>query len=991
MPSIPTHVHSVGQIYHGFQVTKSLEIPELQCHLYELVHLATNAQVMHIANDDPENLFCLSFQTLPSKSDGVAHILEHTVLCGSEKFPVKDPFFAMTRRSLNTFMNALTGCDFTCYPAATQVPKDFYNLLDVYLDAVFHPNLNILSFLQEGHRLEFENPTDPSTPLVHKGVVFNEMKGVLASAASRLAEEMHAALFPNNTYGTNSGGNPADIAKLTYEELREFHKQYYSPSRCLFFFYGNMRLEDHLDFIAEKTLNKAEKVPELPPIPLQPRFKEPRRLTATYPVAPDEGMDEKAFISFGWLTCHITEQEEQLALQILEIILLDTDASPLKKALLKSGYCKLVSSHIDVDVAESPLMITLRGCNPEQVEESEKFLRATLKEIADGGITLQMMENAIHQLEFHRSEITGDHSPFGLSLFMRSALLKQHKVNPEEGLKIHSLFENVHKKFLADPNYFGHLIKKQLLDNPHFVRIVMIPDKGMTARELNEEKANLEKIRASLTQADAKHIVEQSKKLADFQKKQEEENIDILPKVTLKDVPKYARILSLHQEKVNNLTVYHHTAFTNQIIYADLIFNLPKIEEEDLSLVRFFTYLMTQMGCGGRTYAENLDYIQAHTGGTGVSLALNLQATNFRELSPALRIRGKSLNRKANKLFSLLRDLATSVDFKDVPRLKEVMQKHYTGMETSLNYNAMQYAINLSASGLDVSSKIVNEWYGLSYFLKIKKIVQNLDKELHSLIEKMEFFSEKLLCLENPDLVITSDAAAFDELKGREFYGLAHLETNPYQPWKSDFTLPRVENQGVVISSQVAFTGKVFKTVPMIDPHSPALSIAACLFDNLTLHSRLREQGGAYGGGSVSNALGGNFYFYAYRDPNIAETLHAFDDSVHDLKKGRFSERELEEAKLEIVQSLDDPISPGSRGIHAYSWQREGKSKEIRQAFRDRLLSLTKKEIVEAVKNYVEPKMKEGKTVVFAGRELLEKENSHLKAKGYPTLEIHTI
>ena len=414
MPSKPVHTHSVGQTYHGFQVTKSLEIPELQCHLYELVHLPTNAHVMHIANDDPENLFCLSFQTLPERSDGVAHILEHTVLCGSKKFPVKDPFFAMIRRSLNTYMNALTGSDFTCYPAASQVPKDFYNLLEVYLDAVFHPNLNLLSFLQEGHRLEFENPKDPASPLVYKGVVFNEMKGVLSSASSRLSEEMHAALFPDNTYGTNSGGNPQLIPELTYEQLRLFHQKYYSPSRCLFFFYGNMNLEAHLDFITKHALEGVEKIPELPPIPPQPRFKEPRYLTSSYPISQEEDTEAKAYISFGWLTCHITEQEELLALHILEIILMDTDASPLKSVLLKSGYCKLISSYIDVDVAESPLIITLRGCNPEDADACEKLMRETLAQIADEGIPIVLVENAIHQFEFYRSEIAGEHFPLWL-------------------------------------------------------------------------------------------------------------------------------------------------------------------------------------------------------------------------------------------------------------------------------------------------------------------------------------------------------------------------------------------------------------------------------------------------------------------------------------------------------------------------------------------------------------------------------------------------
>jgi Zn-dependent M16 (insulinase) family peptidase len=985
MPSKPSHTHSVGQTYHGFQVTKSLEIPEINCHLYELVHLPTNASVLHIANDDPENLFCLSFQTLPEKSDGVAHILEHTVLCGSKKFPVKDPFFAMTRRSLNTFMNALTGSDFTCYPAASQVPKDFYNLLAVYLDAVFHPILNPMSFMQEGHRLEFENPLDPSTPLLYKGIVFNEMKGALSAPGAHLAEEMHAALFPNNTYGINSGGNPKIIPTLTYDQLVDFHHRFYHPSRCLFFFYGNMNLEDHLDFIAKNALEGVEKQPPLPSIPPQPRFREPRRLVSSYPISPEEETDQKTYISFGWVTCHIIEQEELLALQLLEIILLDTDASPLKKALLKSGYCKLVSSHIDTDVNECPLMITLRGCNPENADACEALLRVTLEEIAKGEISLQMIENAIHQLEFHRSEITGDHAPFGLSLFMRSALLKQHKVPAEEGLKIHSLFEKVRQKALEQPNYFGHLITKYLLDNPHFVRLVMIPDKELTAKDLEEEKENLGSIFAKLTEKDIESLISQAKRLNEFQKKQEHEDKEILPQVTLEDVPKFSRDFLLTKEKIGSLQVYHHNCFTNQILYADLIFNLPEISNEDLPLVRLFTYLLTQLGAGGRTYAENLEYIQAHTGGIGASLSLNLKAQDYNQLTPSLKIQGKALHRKAPKLISLIYDFVTSADFSDTTRLTELLHKHYTVLETNLNQNAMQYALNLSASGLDISSYIVNEWYGLDYFFKIREIVQNLHSKIGLLSDKFKFFQKYLLCPENPDFVVTCDAGLYDEMKSHGFYELSNLPTAPSKPWKPSYHLPKIEPQGRIITSPVAFTGKVFKTIPYIHPDNPALAIAACLFDNLTLHQRLREQGGAYGGGAVSNSLSGNFYFYAYRDPNIYSTIEAFQDAILEVIKGKFTEKELEEAKLEIIQSLDDPVAPGTRGIVAYSWLREGKTLEIRQAFRDRLLNLTSKDVIGAVKKYVQPE--KGTIVSFAGRGLLERENALLK----PPLTIMTL
>ncbi len=975
MPSKPIHFQTVGQVYRDFKLNKSLPIPELQCHLYELVHLPTDAQVMLIANDDPENLFCLSFQTLPDSSNGVAHILEHTVLCGSEKFPVKDPFFAMTRRSLNTFMNALTGADFTCYPAASQVTKDFYNLLEVYLDAVFHPNLTKLSFLQEGHRFEFADPADATSPLEYKGIVFNEMKGALSNPGTRLSEEVHAALFPNITYGINSGGTPKEIAELTYEELIAFHRQFYHPSRCLFFFYGNLPLEEHLEFITKHALNGVEKVPPLPPIPNQPRFLHPRREVCHYPISNEEEDEGKTYISFAWLTSNVQEQEELLALSILEIILLDTDASPLKKALLRSGLCKLVSSHIDTDVHENPLMINLRGCEPHQADACEALIRQTLEQVALQGIPLEQVENAIHQLEFYRSEITGDHVPFGLSLFMRSALLKQHKVPSEDGLKIHSLFDEVRKKAVKDPNFFGNLIKKYLLDNPHFVRVVMSPDKEQGAREQAEERANLDAQRAKMSDSKVKKLIVQAKELADFQKMQEEGDVDILPKVTLDDVPKISRTFPLSREKVGNLEVFHHACFTNQIVYVDLVFPLPDLEEESLPFVRLFTSLLFQMGSGGRSYEKNLEYIQANTGGLSASLLLNQQAHDQTRLEPALHLRGKALHRKAPQLFKLLFDSATSVDFTDRGRIKEAMQKQYTALESGLNQNALKYAINLSAAGLDMASKIGNSWYGLDYFWKIKELVQEFDKSFPKIVDWMKKLQSQLLCLDNPHLVLTCDAAHYDELKRHQFYELAHLETHSYPKWKSGYALPEIVTQGRLIPTPVAFIGKVLKAIPYTHPDAPALGVAACLFDNLILHPKLREQGGAYGGGASSHSSSGIFYFYSYRDPNINSSLKAFQSAIDEIVKGNFDNEDLDEAKLEIIQGLDDPVAPGSRGDYAYGWLREGKTQEIRQAFRNRLLSLTPEDVIQAVKTHILPHMEESATVVFAGKELFVKEN----------------
>jgi Zn-dependent M16 (insulinase) family peptidase len=505
------------ETYKDFVVKKVMPLGELKATLVELEHLPSGAQVMHIENDDPENLFCLSFETLPTNSNGVAHILEHTVLCGSRKFPVKDPFFAMTRRSLNTFMNALTGSDFTCYPASSQVEKDFYNLLEVYIDAVFHPQLKKESFLQEGHRLAFTDP-EHLLGLEWKGIVYNEMKGALASADTRLWHTMMHFLVPHLTYAHISGGDPKVIPSLTYEELIQFHETYYHASRCLYFFYGNIALKKHLDFISEKVLKSTYKLPSLPKIPKQPRFTAPIEREDFYPTTTNEDNDDKTMVSWGWLTVPMQDQETLLALTLLDAVLMETDASLLKLPLLQSGLCTSADAFLDTDMSEIPYLIICKGCSPENIQALDDLLIRSLQEVFDKGIPVHMIDAALHQLEFARTEITGDHSPFGLTLFMRSALAKQHGCPPENALLIHSLFEKLRKK-LEDPSYLTTLLKTYLLKNPHRVRLAFHPDSKLAEKEAVEEKQRLKTLEQELPKLEKEKIVQQMHHLEHYQKK----------------------------------------------------------------------------------------------------------------------------------------------------------------------------------------------------------------------------------------------------------------------------------------------------------------------------------------------------------------------------------------------------------------------------------------------------------------------------------------
>lgn len=950
----------VGDRYRSFEVTKALVLEELQMVLYELKEEKTGARIIHLDAEDPENLFCVSLQTIPSDSSGVAHILEHTVLCGSKKFPVKDPFFSMARRSLNTFMNAMTGADFTCYPAASQVEKDFYNLLEVYLDAVFHPELKELSFLQEGHRLEF----DPD--LMFKGVVYNEMKGSLSSPETRLWQEVTAYLTPDLTYAFNSGGDPKEIPNLTYEGLKEFHGAFYHPSRAIFFFYGNLPLEKHLDFLQRHALEGIEKLPPLPKLPKQERFKEPIQKQGSYPA--EKGQE---FVTFGWLTTDGETPEEVLALSVLDSILMENDASPLKAALIGSELCTQADGYLDTDMSEVPYAVICRGCKEGSTEKLKTLLMETLSKIAQEGIDPKQIEGAIHQLEFSRLEITGDYGPFGLTLFMRSVLTMQHGHPPEEALTVYSQFKRL--QILAkDRDYFPSLIRKYLIDNPHFVTHTFVPDSTLEKQEIEEEKKRLEVIEKGLSEEDKETIRKQTKALEAYQEKTEAGSLECLPKIDLTDVPKEVQDFPLEHEQVGQVTVFHHECFTNQIVYARLIFDLPKLPVEDIAPLQLLISLLPELGAGNRDYRANLEYINAYLGDFSASLNLYPQVGKPNELRPAFGFKGKALNRNVDKLFSLFLDICRSPDLKDLKRIKELILQIHTSLESRLNRSAMSYAIQRSVSTYTTTSMIGEHLSGLSYFQYIRKLSKDLDGQLPKLLETFKRLKKALYHFTIPHLILSCDEAQYHTLTKEKLYGLADLPSKPFEDWEGMPPSGSSPQEAFSISSPVAFSASGILATPL----SPALSVSTELLENTFLHKKVREQGGAYGAGANYNPITGSYTLYGFRDPHIRLTFEAFEEGIKRIAAGKFTERELTEAKLGIIQDADTPISPGSRGSAGYAYFREGYSKEMRQTFRDHLLYLTKEEIKEAVSEYL--KGTEASRVTFSGAPLLTNENPGL-------------
>ncbi|NGX56345.1 MAG: hypothetical protein K1060chlam5_00583 [Candidatus Anoxychlamydiales bacterium] len=971
--------NKVNNKYKNFKVTRYQKIDEIKIELIELVHEKTSSKVIKILNDDDEKLFSFSFKTYPDSSNGAAHILEHTTLCGSEKFPIRDPFFMMLRRSLNTFMNAMTGSDFTCYPASSMLEKDYFNLMEVYLDAIFHPKLNKLDFLQEGHRLEFENPNDPNS-LKFKGVVYNEMKGAMSNVDNRIWHKMMEKIMPNLTYAFNSGGEPKEILNLSHSQLLDFHDKFYHPSRCLFFFYGSLDLTKELDFIEENALKNIKQVSDIPPIQKQKRFLKPFNFNEKYPIAENKDLDDKAIITIGFLTTSIENQLELYALQIIDTILMGTDGSYLKRALVESKLVKQVDSLMDNEISEIPYVINLKGCNKNNKDKIVNLINTTLENLIQNDIPKNLIDSALHQLEFSRTEISSEYGPYGLMLFFRSALLKQHGVDIENALVIHTLFKELREKF-KNPNYIKELIKKYFLNNNHKVTIIFEPDINLSNKEAIEEKKSLEEIQKKLSKSQIENIIKETQELKKYQETVKFQSKDCLPKIKISEINKDPKNYPLEHEKINSLNLYHHNCFTNDIVYVDLIYDLPKLTLEELDHLSLFANILTEIGSKDRDYIENLEYIQKYTGGIEANISINTDAFDFNSFKPSFIISSKALFRNTQKMFDIIKDIIKTPDFEDKNRIKDILISNYVYLENSLPSHSMKYAIELSRESLTNPSFIDSKLYGIDYFIKLKKIVSDIDKNLDPLIDVLKRLQNKLLLLENATIVLDCSKDNLESLKKSNFYNIEEISKNKFDKFTFDFEIKKPQSQAALISSSVSFNASSYKTIGFTHEDSANLLIASYVMKNNFLHTLIREIGGAYGSSATYSPNSAIFTLSSYRDPHINSTLNAFKTAIIEVSKGNFSLEELEEAKLSIIQKFDSPISPGYRAMSSYGLLKSNKTFEMRKKYRIKLLEAKKEDVIKASTKHMLNQIDEMIISTFTSKELLDKEKPNLAIK----------
>ncbi len=968
-PGQAAPVNPVAGICHpAFEWIRSQRIPTLNVDMQEYRHRVTGALHFHLVADDVENVFLVGLRTVPMDSTGVAHILEHTVLCGSQKYPVRDPFFMMIRRSLNTFMNAFTSSDWTAYPFASKNRKDFNNLLEVYMDAVFFSRLHELDFAQEGHRLEFSEPENPASELQFKGVVYNEMKGAMSSTNSILWHTLSKYLYPTTTYHYNSGGEPEHIPDLSYADLKAFYETHYHPSNAVFMTYGDIPAIEHQQRFEDLALSRFEKLDIHISVRDEKRYYAPVRVEESYPLQEEEvdDLDEvssknKTHVVVSWLLGKSIDLNDMFQAQLLSSVLMDNSASPLMQVLETCGLGSSPSPLCGLEDSnrEMSLMCGLEGCASDATAEVEKLVRDTLVRIAEQGIPEEQVEAALHQLELSQREITGDSHPYGLQLIIASLSSAIHGGDPINLLDIDPALAHLREQ-IKDPAFIPGLIQRLMLDNPHNVVLTLRPDTQLAERQSAGEQRKLQKIKDSLAPAETQAIVERSKRLAERQEAQDDPSI--LPKVGLEDVPadlpQLTAIKTVIKSAHRSMPVDFYAQGTNGLCYQQVVVDLPALDDELLALLPYYSSCLPEFGVGKRSYAEVQTWQSRISGGVNYYANIRSQIDDEQQSKAILVLSSKALQSNQEALSELLVETFTHCRFDEAQRLREIMDQITARRDSSITGQGHSLAMSLASSGMSPSARLSHQFTGLAGINTLRKLSKSLkvSKEAKALLERFQAIHEQVLRAPRRFLLI-GEAAHQSALTGTLEQRWSQL-ADVTDATSSGLQLPPVREKVRQIwttNTQVNFCAKAYPTVPAGHPDHATLTVLGGFLRNGFLHRSIREQGGAYGGGADQDANSAAFRFYSYRDPRLNETLHDFDRAIEWVLQETHEWRQVEEAILGVISAMDKSSSPAGEAKHAFYNELFGRTREQRLAYRRQVLATQVEDLQRVARIYLQP------------------------------------
>ena len=951
----------------AFELVRDETIAEINSQALLYRHKKTGAEVLSIVNQDENKVFGITFKTPPEDSTGIAHILEHSVLCGSRKYPVKKPFVELLKGSMHTFLNAMTYPDKTAYPVASQNLKDFYNLVDVYLDAVLFPLITEDTFEQEGWHYELESL---EAPLVYKGVVFNEMKGVYSSPDSVMHTQTQTALYPDTTYGKSSGGDPKVIPELTYEQFKRFHETFYHPSNARVVFSGDDAPDKRLD-ILDAYFSQFERIDPQSEVGLQPRWNAPRQVSGTYAGTVDAEKRRDGMVSVNWMLDPPETREETLSFGLLSYLLAGNSAAPLRKKLTESGLGEgMIGGGISTHLRQPMAGFGLKGVDPADADKVEALVLDTLKEIAETGFSEEQREAAINTFEFNlREQNTGSY-PRGMTYMFTALGGWLHGGDPLAPLVFEDALKSLKDK--AAKGHFENEIRRLFLDNTHRLtsRIEADPDQG--AREAKAEADVLASVRAGLDEAGLKQVLDRTERLKALQESVDRpEDLARIPTLTLADLDRDIRTVPTEEGAIDGVRTLFHDLPTLGILYLDLGFDLHAVDKDLLPYLPLFGRALLQTGTSKEDFVSLTQRIGRTTGGVGQHRGLATR-TDGAGTAAWFFLSGKSVPDKFGDMLGILNDVLLDAQLSNRERFRQMALEEKAGFEARLVPAGNAMADTRIKAGLTEAGWIAEQISGVSYLDFLKGLVKRVDSDWPSVEAALTRIRDLLFNRSRMVINVTADGSLWSDgrraLEG--FVGGLPDRAVPDADWSHRF-VPR--NEGLVIPAQVNYVGKGANLKALGLELSAASAVALRLLNTTYLWDKVRVQGGAYGGSSRFDLSSGNFAFLSYRDPNLLKTLDAYDGAAKALR-AEIGETDLVRSVIGVVGDLDRPEFPDAKGYSAMWRILNGTSDDIRQQRRDEILSTSRKDFLDLA-DAIDLVAQKGHVVVLGGEAAINAAN----------------
>ncbi|MBD3420976.1 MAG: hypothetical protein GF398_12725 [Chitinivibrionales bacterium] len=940
-----------GQHIHGFEVVRIEDIPEVRCQAIEFAHVKTGARLVHLYNDDRNNLFSIAFRTPVFDDTGVPHILEHSVLCGSRKFPVKDPFQELLKGSLQTFLNALTYPDKTVYPVSSQVEKDFYNLVDVYCDAVFHPRLTEHTFAQEGWHFDVANMQED---IGIKGIVYNEMKGVFSDFSSHVSRKTMSALFPDTTYFYESGGDPAGITSLTWEGLRNFHAKFYHPSNAFVFTYGNLPSEKTLAFLDANYLREYDYVKVDSEIAPQPCWKSEREFEVEAPAPPEN--DGTATIAVCWLVGNSTDPVDTLMGRVLSRYLLGSQSSPLKRALIDSGLGEDLDdiSGFDAEVIQGVFAAGLRKARPENKDAIVKLIFDTLRSQVNEGLDDELLEGCLRQIEFSLREIrSGGSFPYNLQLADRCYRSWLYGGDPLAHIRFENPLAYVKKQKEQGLDFFKDKLQALLIDNNHRLTAVIKASSAMAGKMEQQTQEHVGELTKDFDEERKKQYHSLTLKLLEEQKKPSDPgDIAKLPKLSKQDLPLKNPEVPLEQDTWAGAQVFLHKMFTAGIAYLDLGFDYHCIPEAYTPYLPIYAELLTRCGAAGLDYEQMAKRISLSTGGINSTLICETKALSHNDLLLMCFLHGKALDKRFDEMTSIFHDLLLQPVLDNKKQIKDILFEIRNDINASVIHGGHSFAMAHAASSLCRSRNLEEKIDGIDQLRFLNELLKTdtIDTVVHRLLEL-----HKLIINRNTIVIsITADDPSRYKQQVEEL--IKALPEYPLQSALPEFSPhPPAQRCGIEISAAVNYVARAW-ALDSVAPDDIGNSIL--LARNLStgyLWDKVRVEGGAYGGMASSNSVHPVFICGSYRDPNLAKTLNAFESALAWEATGIPADA-VDQSIIGTIGKLDAPKSPHGRGFGETVAYLSGRSKEFRQQVRDAILQATPATLKKKARELIDQK-----------------------------------